>query len=160
MFLPRWALGRDAYSGSDFNGSRVDWRQVSRGKKCTLIVLRAYGGVRSVERFQRPGDVEGRIVPEDGAFSGRIIEISSLVKNFGGIGEDEEAVGKAFRDPKELELIAWRFALQVESGPLSEVRGVAAQIDGDVPDVTGEYADELALWPGELVMQPAEDAFY
>jgi hypothetical protein len=124
-----------------------------------LLVLRADGGLRSVERFQRPGDVEGRVAPEDGAFSGWIVEISSLVKNFGGIGEDEEAVGKAFRDPEELELVAWRFGSQVESGPLPEVRGVAAEIDGDVPDVAGEYADELALGPGELIMQAAEDAF-
>jgi hypothetical protein len=115
--------------------------------------------LNSAERFQRPGDVEGRIVPEDGTFASRIIEISGLVKNFGGIREDEEAVGKAFRDPQELELISWRFALQVKSGPLSEVRGVAAQIDGDIPDMAGEYADELALRPGVLVMQPAEDAF-
>lgn len=113
----------------------------------------------SVELFQRPGDVEGRIVPENGAFSGRMIEVGSLVENFGGIGEDEEAVGKAFRDPQELELIAWRFALQVEPGPFSEVRGATPEIDGDVPDMAGEDADQLTLGLGELVMQAPENAF-
>jgi hypothetical protein len=124
-----------------------------------LLVLRADGRLRSVERLQRPGDIESTVAPEDRTFSGWIVEISSLVEDFGGIGEDEEAVGKAFRDPEELELVAWSFGSQVESRPLPEVRGVAAEIDGDVPDVAGEYADELALRAGELVMQAAQDAF-
>ena len=40
-----------------------------------------------------------------------------------------------------------------ESGPFSEVRGVAAKIDGYVPDVSGEDADEFALRLLELVVQ-------
>ena len=113
-----------------------------------------------MECFEGPGDLEGGVVPEDGTFSGWIIEISCFVEDLRGIGEDQEAVGKAFRDPEELDLVAWRFGLQVESGPLPEVGGVAAEIDSDVPDVAGEDADELALRPGKLVMQSAEDALY
>src|ERR1700749_1518872 len=64
------------------DGLRVDWRQVSYGKKGTLLVLRADGGQNSIERFQRPSDVEGRIVPKDGPFSWRIVEISSFVEDF------------------------------------------------------------------------------
>ena len=36
-------------------------------------------------------------------------------------------------------------AFEVESGPFAEVRGVGPKIDGDVPDVSGEDADEFAL---------------
>jgi hypothetical protein len=146
-------------SGLALDGEWIYWRQVSCGEKCTLLVLRADGGLRSIKRLQRPGDIESTVVPEDRTFSSWIVEISSLVEDFGGIGENEEAVGKAFRDPEELELVARSFGSQVESRPPSEVWGVAAEIDGDVPDVTGEYADELALRSGELVMQPAEDTF-
>lgn len=42
---------------------------------------------------------------------------------------------------------------------LAEGGGVAAQVDGDVPDVTGEDADEFPLGFFELIMQPTEDAF-
>jgi len=68
-------------------------------------------------------------------------------------------VGKTFRDPEKLKLVAWRFGLQVESRPLPEVRGIAAEIDSDVPNVAGKDADELALGLDELVMQASEDAF-
>jgi hypothetical protein len=115
--------------------------------------------VVAVEGFEGPGDVEGGVVPENGAFAGWMVEVRGFVEDFGGVGEDEEAVGKAFGDPEELEIVVWRLGFQMESGPFSEVRGVAAKIDGDVPDVTGEDANEFALGPGELVMQPAEDAF-
>ena len=34
-----------------------------------------------------------------------MVEVGGFVEDFGGIGEDEEAVGEAFRDPQELELV-------------------------------------------------------
>jgi len=67
-------------------------------------------------------------------------------------------MGEAFGDPKELELVVRGASFEVEAGPFAEV-GRAAKIDGDVPDMTGEDADEFALRLAELVMQAAEHAF-
>ena len=103
-------------------------------------------------------NVEGRVVPEDGAFSCGVVEVGGFVEDFGGVGEDEEAVGEAFGNPKELEIVGGGLGFEVESGPFAEVGGVAAQIDGDVPDVAGEDADEFALGFAELVVQAAEYA--
>ena len=112
----------------------------------------------AVEGFEGPGDVEGGIVPENGTFSGRVVEIGGLVEDLGRVGEDKEAVGKAFRDPEELEVLAPRLSFEVEAGPFAEVGGVPAEIDGDVPDMPGEDADKFALGLVELVMQAAEHA--
>ncbi len=46
----------------------------------------------------------------------------------------------------------------MEARPFAEVGRVAAKIDGDVPNMTGEDADEFALRLAELVMQAAEHA--
>lgn len=43
--------------------------------------------------------------------------------------------------------------------PFAEVGGAGPEVDGDVPDVTGEDADELSLGFTELVVKAAEDAF-
>ncbi len=40
----------------------------------------------------------------------------------------------------------------MEAGVFAEVGGVAAQVDGDVPDMAGEDADELSLGLAELIM--------
>jgi len=68
-------------------------------------------------------------------------------------------VGEAFGYPEELEVVVGGLGFEVESGPLAEVGGVAAEVDGDVPDMAGEYANELALRLAELVMQATEHAF-
>jgi len=46
----------------------------------------------------------------------------------------------------------------MESGPFAEVGGAAAEVDGDVPDVAGQDADQLALGPAELVVETTKDA--
>jgi len=46
----------------------------------------------------------------------------------------------------------------VEAGPLSEVRRVWANIDGYVPDVACEYANEFSLGFSELVVEPPQHA--
>jgi hypothetical protein len=84
-----------------------------------------------------------------------VVEVGGLVKDFGGFGEDEEAVGEAFGDPEELEGV-W---FEVESLPFTEVGGVWAEVDGDIPDVSGEGSDELALGQSELIVEASEDAF-
>jgi hypothetical protein len=106
--------------------------------------------------IERPGDSECRIVPEDGPFTGRIVASSGLVEDLGGFRKDEEAVRKAFGYPEKLELAIVVTRLEVEGGPPAEVGRVSAKIDGDVPDVTGENADEFTLWVPELVMKAAE----
>lgn len=68
-------------------------------------------------------------------------------------------MGEPFGDPEELEVVAWGLSFQMESCPFSEVWRVAAEIDGDVPDMAGEDTDEFALRPGELVVETAKDAF-
>jgi hypothetical protein len=121
-------------------------------------VLRADGGQHATESVKGPGDVKGGIVPENGTFSGGVVEIGSLVENLGRVGEDEEAVCEAFGDPEELEVIVRRLGFEVEASPFAEVGRVAAEIDGDVPDMPGEDADKFALGLAELVMQTAEHA--
>ena len=106
---------------------------------------------------ERPGDVEFGIVPEDRTLAGRVVSAGGLVEDFGCFGENEETVGKTFGDPKELEFAVVIAGLEIESGPAAEVGRVAAQIDGDVPDVAGENADEFALGMAELVVETTED---
>jgi len=133
-------------------------RQVRLGKQSSQGVLGADGWLGAVEVFDGPGDVEGGIVPEDRAFAGGVVEIGGLVEDLGGVREDEEAVGEAFGDPEELEVVVHGLGFEVEAGPLTEVGGVAAEVDGDVPDVTREDADEFALGLAKLVVKAAKHA--
>jgi len=112
-----------------------------------------------MEGFEGPGDVEGGVVPKDAAFSGRVVEIGGFVEDLGGVGEDEKPVREAFGDPEELEVVVRGFGFEVEASPFAEVGRVATEIDGDVPDVAGEDADEFALWLAELVVEAPEYAF-
>jgi hypothetical protein len=137
----------------------VGWRKIRGGKECATLVLGADGGWGSIECFQWPSDVEGGVVPEDGALSDGVVKVGGFVKNLGGIGEDEEAVGEAFGDPEELEVVIGGLGFEVETGPFAEVRRVAAEIDGDVPDMSGEDADKFPLGLAELVVQATQDAF-
>ena len=84
-----------------------------------------------------------------------MVEVSGFIKDFGGFGEDEEAVGEAFGDPKKLEGVG----TEVETGPFAEVGGLGAEVHCDIPYVAGEDADELTLGFAELIMEAAEDAF-
>ena len=68
-------------------------------------------------------------------------------------------MGEAFGYPEELKVVAGGLGFEVESGPSAEVGGVAAKVDGDVPDMAREDADELALGLAELIMQATEYAF-
>ena len=137
----------------------LDRRQIGFGEGSSGGVFGADTEWSAIEGFEGPGDVEGGVVPEDGSFSGWVVGVGGFVEDFGGVGEDEEAVGEAFGDPKELEAVVRGRGLEVKSGPFAEVGGVAAEVDGEVPDVTGEDADELSLGLDELVVQAPEDAF-
>jgi predicted lipoprotein len=67
-------------------------------------------------------------------------------------------MGKSFGDPEHLEFAGVVQGFQVKAGPFAEVRRVAAEVDGDVPNVTAKHTDELALRFSELVVQAAENA--
>lgn len=67
-------------------------------------------------------------------------------------------MSEAFRDPEHLELARVIVRFEVEAGPAAEVGGVAAEVDGDVPYMTGEDANQLSLRMSKLVVQATEDA--
>lgn len=46
----------------------------------------------------------------------------------------------------------------MKAGPFSEVGGVAADVDGYIPYMAGEDADELSLRLAKLVVETSEDA--
>src|SRR4051812_15310048 len=102
------------------------------------------------KEFKRPGDVQGGIVPDDGALAGRVIEIGGLVEHLGRFGEHKEAVSEAFGNPEHLKLAVLVAGLQVEACPSSEVWGIAPEIDGDIPYMSGDDANELTLWSFKL----------
>jgi len=47
----------------------------------------------------------------------------------------------------------------VESGPFPKVGRVAAEIDGNVPDVAGEDAHQFSLGLAKLIVEAAENPF-
>lgn len=66
---------------------------------------------------------------------------------------------EAFGDPEELKVVVRGLTFEVKARPLAKVRRVAAEIDGNVPNMTGEDADQFALRLTELVMQATKHAF-
>lgn len=125
-------------------------------EQSALCVFAGDGDLGAGELIQRPGDAEFGVVPEDAAFARRVVSAGGLVEDFGRLGEDEEAVGEAFGDPEEFELAVIVAGLEVKAGPAAEVGGMAAEIDGDIPDVPGEDADEFPLRMPQLVVEAAE----
>lgn len=67
-------------------------------------------------------------------------------------------MGKAFGNPEELEFAVIVKGLEVKRGPTPEIGRVSTEIDGNVPDVAGEDADELPLRMTELVVETAQNA--
>ena len=66
-------------------------------------------------------------------------------------------MGEAFGDPEELQVVLRGLGFEVEARPFAEVGGVATEIDGDVPDMTREDANEFALRLAKLVVKTAEN---
>jgi hypothetical protein len=67
-------------------------------------------------------------------------------------------MGEALRDPEHLEFACFVMGFEVEACPSAEVRRIATKIDGDVPDVSGEDANEFSLGLSQLIVQPPKDA--
>jgi len=107
---------------------------------------------------KRPTDAEFGIVPDDSAFTWRVEAASGLVEDFGGLGQDEESMRKAFGNPEELDFAVFIAGLEIECGPASKVGRFAAEINGDVPNVAGKDTDEFSLGMTELVVEAAEHA--
>jgi hypothetical protein len=127
-------------------------------KEGAFAILRGDRDLCAVELLQRPLNADLGIVPEHTAIAGRIVAASRFVEHFSGFGENEESVGEALWDPQKLEFALGIIRLEIEAGPASEVGRVTTEIDGDVPDVPGEDANEFALRMTELVVKAAKDA--
>lgn len=65
-------------------------------------------------------------------------------------------MGEAFGNPKELEFAFVITRFEMETCPSPKVARVAAEIDGDVPDVARENTHEFPLRVAELVMKAAK----
>ena len=68
-------------------------------------------------------------------------------------------MGEAFGDPEKLQVVIHGLGFEVEARPFAEVGGVSTEINGDVPDMTGEDANEFALRLAKLVVKTAENTF-
>ena len=79
-------------------------------------------------------------------------ELGQLIDHLDPFGEREKAMAESRRDPG----IAMLVARQTEAGPFAERRRALAQIDRDVEQLACQHADELALWPTQLIVQPAD----
>ena len=104
------------------------------------VFVRENGG-GFFELVERPGYGQSRVVPVHAAFSGGGVSTRGFVEDLGGIGEDEKAVSKAFWDPEHFELAGGGTRAEVEASPLAEAGRVAAEVEGDVPDVAVENTD-------------------
>lgn len=67
-------------------------------------------------------------------------------------------MGKPFGNPEQLELAGCIARLQMEARPLPELGGIAAKVNGDIPDVAREDSNELALGFTKLIMQATENS--
>lgn len=67
-------------------------------------------------------------------------------------------MGEALGNPKELEFSGIVPRFKVEARPFTEVGRIAAKIDGDVPDMAGEHANQFPLGLAELIMKASQDA--
>lgn len=66
--------------------------------------------------LEGPGDGKGGVVPEEGSFSLGAVVVGGFVEDVGAVGEGEEAVGKAGRDPELLGIVSAEFV----GDPLAE----------------------------------------
>src|ERR1700758_1144353 len=97
------------------------------------------------ELIERPRDGKVGIIPNDSTFTWGVVPAGCFVKDLGSFRENKKAVRKAFGNPEKFEIAIVVAGLEVEGGPAAEVGRVAAEINGDVPDVAGEDPDEFSL---------------
>lgn len=102
---------------------------------------------------QRPIDVEPRIDCVEGTFGGRTIGGGVKIKQFAVSGKRLEAVGETLGDNQRPVILR----AQTLGVPAQEGRRTAAQIDGDVEDLTLEATDELRLGVGRRLKVQSPD---
>lgn len=112
----------------------------------------------SVQRFERPGYVERRIVPENRTFASRIVRIGGFVENLSGFRDNQKAMGETLRNPQKFEIVGKRLGFEVEARPFAEIGRIPPEIHGDIPDMAGEDADEFSLRLAKLVVKSAKHA--
>lgn len=131
--------------------------QFGMGEEAARGVFCADDGLAAIELVNGPTNCELWIVPNDRALTSRVVEIGCLVEDLRCVREDEKSVGKSFGNPEELEVAVVGKRCEMKAGPAAEVRRAGAEVEGNVPDVARQNADELALGFPELVVQAAED---
>ena len=97
---------------------------------------------------------ERRIVPADAALVLGGVVVGGLVEELGLVGEDQEAVGEALRDP-ELPLVLGGEHL---AQPAPAGRRAAPQVDGHVEDLAADHPHQLPLRLRQLVVEAAQHA--
>ena len=117
------------------------------GKAHTIFIFFGEYGV-----FQRPGDVQFRIVPAQAGFHFGVIVFRTLVMEMGKLAENGKAVRKTGGDP-ELVLVVRR---ELASVPLAEGGRSRTDIHGHVKDIAEGNADQLALCECLLIVQAAQ----
>lgn len=83
------------------------------------------------------------------------VVVRGLVKKFGRLGENDETVCEAFRDPKLVFILCG----QISTDPAAESWRGTAQVDSDVENLAFHYANELSLGVLNLVVQAPYNAF-
>jgi len=100
-----------------------DGREIGISEEAALGIFSADDG-EFAELIERPGDVEGGIIPDDTAFAGWVVEVGGAVEDLGGLGQDEEAVSEAFGDPEELKRLCGARWTEMKASEFTEIRGV------------------------------------
>jgi hypothetical protein len=100
-----------------------------------------------------PRDGKVGVVPDDPAFALRIINCIHAVDDIRWlIPQDAKAMRKPSGNPQEVAVVI----AHLQGRVLTERTGVAAEIDGDVPDAALYHADKFSLCGCVLKMQPSQ----
>src|SRR5437773_652038 len=113
------------------------------------VVARGERGLR-----HRPRNADRGIVPRDADLARRVVQVGALVFDLCDGADDTESVGKSRRDEALLEIRCG----QTDADPATERRRAAADVDGDVEDLSLDDPDQLSLWPPKLQVQAAKCA--
>src|SRR6185295_1259542 len=113
------------------------------------MILVAGGEQRLADR---PGDRQPRIVPGDPDLARRVVKIGAFVLDLGDRADDAEAVG----EPGRYVALPEVFRRERDRDPPPEHRGAAPDVHGNVVHLALDDANQLALRPADLQVQPAE----
>src|SRR5262245_43360603 len=106
---------------------------------------------RRVNLFERPIDLQVGVVPLHADLALRVVKIVAFVYDLRGLAGDAEAVSEPRRDVNLAEV----FSRQPDADPLPEVWRAAPNVDRHVVDLALDHANQFALRPAKLRVQPA-----